>query len=241
MDTQQKQEQNKLFAELAELRFDTRFYRLITQLQEMEDFWLSEFETHFDYLKDLPEIVYPGITEFVKVLAQFSERLKAITKINTNDKAQVSRKRCFEVLAYAKKWLGHTMPPNLSKLNLEALRSKVQECYPDGVLPKVTHVSYKGVLAILRGLRLAGHKVTLKAKLPQLLAQVVALVLDWESQYDHLVDAEATYTKVVQQAKADLLAVFAPPSAPAVAPQLSRGEGWSATQVPFKGLVVKAA
>ena len=232
------QEYTTVMGELAELRNDHRFYRLVPQLQVFEDFYISEPHTHY-ILKDLPEFAYPNIIEFREVLAQYTKRLEAIAQVNVKARAVGGRKGCFELLRYAKKWLGLEMPPNLSKLNLEALRAKVSECFGGRELPKVTHVSYKGVLAILRGLRLAGHKVNLRAKLPVLLGQVIALIPDWEDQYDRLVDAEATYAQVVQEAKATLLTVFTTKPA-TVASVGSEGGSW-VTPIPFKGLVLQAA
>ncbi len=224
------------------LRNDLRFVRLLHGLEGMEGLLISEYKTHA-VLDGLTDVEYPRLSEFREALAPYTKRLADLSQVNRDKRVKTTRKGCFELLAYAKKWLGVPMPPNLSKLNLKALRAKVSECYPDGQLPKVTHLSYKGVLAILRGLRLAGHKVTLRAKLPQLLAQVVALVDNWEAQYDILASAGETYARVVEQAKQDLLAVFKPPTVPVVVQETPAqvDSAFGVAQVPFKGLVVQAA
>ena len=215
----QHQEYMAVMDEIGDLRLG-KFSQLVDILGEYE-IYLTSIETH-KLVYERPNLLHPMLPEFKKVLLPITRKLTKIAHSNRKAKkvkAGITRKRCFELLAYAKKWLGVPMPPNLSKLNLEALRAKVHECFPDGQFPKVTHLSYKGVLAILRGLRLAGHKVTLRAKLPQLLAQVVALVDNWEDSYDLLASAGETYAKVVDQAKQSLLAVFKPPTAPVVVPE----------------------
>lgn len=219
-----------------------KFRHLLDKLKEVTKFTPSNPDRHL-HAYHLPDDFDPLMREFKDALRPITTRLEAIAKVNRGRRLTSSRKGCFELLAYAKKWLGVPMPPNLSKLNLEALRAKVQECFPDGQFPQVTHISYKGVLAILRGLRLAGHKVTLRAKLPQLLAQVVALVDNWEAQYDILASAGETYAMVVEQAKQDLLAVFKPPTVPVVVQETPAqvDSAFGVAQVPFKGLVVQAA
>ena len=141
---------------------------------------LSNPETHHLIPADIR-----GIAEFKAQLAPLTDALRGL--VSKNKQADLTRSTCFKYLAYAKKWLGFAMPPNLSKLSLAALRQRVSECYPDK-LPKLVPVTYEGVMTILRGLRKAGHKVTLRAKLPKLLAQVTALVKDWENNYKHLVE-----------------------------------------------------
>lgn len=189
---------------------NSQVLRQITELAYSNPHFLQWYQSQdgFDLTNPDHHAFIPyfrGHAEFMDELDQLTEPLRAT--INKNRQNSITRKDCFRYLGFAKKWLGCKLPPNLSMLTLDVLRSKVAECFPDGP-PKYTNVTYKGVLAILRGLRHSGHKVTLKAKLPVLFAQVVKLVEDWANNYDRLVSAVENYDSVVREAKLNLLSVF---------------------------------
>lgn len=198
-------ESNDYFDALGVLRVNARYEGLIDSLESEVGFILTNWDTHA-FINQLDDLKYGWLAEFKVALAPLTERGRALGQKNRK-RATMTRKLAFKYLAYAKKWLGYEMPANLSKLNKEALSAKVRECFPDN-LPTLVDVTYKGVLAILRGLREQGHSVTLRAKLPQLLGQVRSLVPEWESNYYTLVKAVELYQETLESAKTTLTSAF---------------------------------
>ena len=180
--------QTEILNAVADLHWSNPHFSLWYKAQSAVN--LSNPETHHLIPDDIK-----GIADFKAELAPLTEALRGL--VSKNKLADLNRSTCFKYLAYAKKWLGFAMPPNLSKLSLVALRQRVSECF-QGKLPKLVPVTYEGVMTILRGLRKAGHKVTLRAKLPKLLAQVVALVKDWETNYRQLVDTVKEHEEIAK-------------------------------------------
>lgn len=186
--------QNQLLEQICDLQADYPDFHL----------WIrndSPFE--FDIYNPLSYSLIPSdIPGYSEIMGRLGKLAKPLGELNReNKRGKLTRNECFKYIQYARKWLGaFGLPGNLAKLKLSELREVVDDLYKGDLPALTTEVTYKGVLSVLRGLRIQGYKVTLRAKLPQLLDQVKRFVPDWDMHYQRLVEVVDTFDKVVHQA-----------------------------------------